>query len=210
MRVVILTNGEYGDYSFCRELGKYEYLICADNGMNHADKIGVSPDLLVGDFDSASKEDILKFENKGVKVIRFPSEKDFTDTEIAVQIALEIGASQIDIYGGIGSRLDHTLGNVHLLYGLLLKGVKAKLLNPNNEVTITDSSLDIKGEKGQLISLIPFFKDAQGVTTEGLAYSLNDADVPMGTALGISNYMLSDFAKVSIKKGILIIIKARD
>ena len=210
MRVIILTNGEYGDYSFCKYIGDYDYVICADNGMRHANKIGVTPNLLVGDFDSASKKELNDFENRGIKVMKFPPEKDMTDTEIAVEQAIKMGAMRIDIYGGIGSRLDHTLGYVHLLYALLKRGIKGRLLNPNNEVNITDSSISIDGKAGELISLIPFFGDAEGVSTVGLAYSLDYGVLKMGKALGVSNYMLGENAKVSIQKGVLLVIKAED
>lgn len=210
MRVIILTNGEYGDYSFCKDIGAYEYVICADYGMHHATKLGIEPDIIVGDFDSISKEELLSFTNRGIKIIKFPPEKDMTDTEIAVQKAIELGANKIDIYGGIGSRLDHTLGNVQLLYGLLIKGIEARLLNPNNEVSITNSTICIDGEKGQLISLIPLFDNVEGVTTIGLAYSLDNDVLPIGRALGVSNFMLSSNAEVSVKKGTLLVIKARD
>ncbi len=210
MRVIILTNGEYGNYSFCKHIGKYDYVICADNGMYHANRLGIVPNLLVGDFDSASKEDIIDFKDKGIEVIKFSPEKDMTDTEIAVEKAAQMGATDIDIYGGVGSRLDHTLGNVHLLYGLLIKGIKGRLLNPNNEVNITDSSIHIEGKEGDLISLIPFFEKVEGVTTKGLAYVLDNNILPMGKSLGVSNYMTAINATVSIKKGILLVIKARD
>lgn len=210
MRVLILTNGEYGDYSFCHQNQSYDYVICADRGICHARKLGITPDLIVGDFDSGSEEDLAYFENQGIAISRFKPEKDETDTEIAVQKAIEIGAREIDIYGGLGSRLDHSLANVHLLYQLLMVGIKGRLLNPNNQVSLGMNRCSITGKKGDLVSLIPFAGNVEGVTTTGLAYPLQNAAIPIGTSLGVSNYLLGEVAEVVIQKGILIVIKAND
>lgn len=210
MKVLILTNGEYGDYSFCQEESHYDRVICADRGICHARALGITPDLIVGDFDSGSEEDLTYFESQGIRVLRFKPEKDETDTEIAVQQAIEMGAKEVDIYGGLGSRLDHSLANIHLLYPLLKRGISGRLLNPNNSVSLAMHQCIIKGEKGDLVSLIPFAGDVEGVTTTGLAYALHNATIPIGTSLGISNYLLGQVAEVTIKKGVLIVIKAND
>lgn len=210
MKVLILTNGEYGDYSFCNPDEHYDYIICADRGICHARKLGVTPHLIVGDFDSGSQEDLVYFQNQGIEINRFKPEKDETDTEIAVQKAIEIGASEVDIYGGLGSRLDHSLANVHLLYKLLKVGINGRLLHPNNEVSLAMNRYNIIGEKGDLVSLLPFAGNVEGVTTKGLAYPLENALIPIGTSLGISNYLLGEVAEVIIQKGILIVIKAND
>lgn len=210
MKVLILTNGEYGDYSFCNQDKQYDYVICADRGICHARRLGIMPDLIVGDFDSGSEEDLVYFQNQGVIINRFPSEKDETDTEIAIQRAIEMQPEEVDIYGGLGSRLDHSLGNVHLLYQLLMVGIKGRLLNPNNSVSLAMNSYKITGKKGDLVSLIPFAGNVEGVTTKGLAYPLEDVTISIGTSLGISNYLLEEVAEVVIRKGILIVIRARD
>lgn len=210
MKVLILTNGEYGDYSFCNQDRHYDQVICADRGICHARRLGITPHLIVGDFDSGSEEDLAYFENKGVSIIRFKPEKDETDTEIAVQKAIEMGAQEVDIYGGLGSRLDHSLANIHLLYQLLKKRINGRLLNPNNIVSLAMDRFEITGKKGDLVSLIPFAGDVEGVTTKGLAYPLDNAVISIGTSLGISNYLLDEVAEVVMKKGILIVIKAND
>lgn len=210
MKVLILTNGEYGDYSFCNQNQHYDYIICADRGICHARNLGITPDLIVGDFDSGSEEDLAYFQNQGIAISRFQPEKDETDTEIALQKAIEMGAREVDIYGGLGSRLDHSLGNVHLLYQLLMLGIRGRLLNPNNNVSLEMDRCKITGKKGDLVSLIPFAGNVEGVTTKGLAYPLENAVIPIGTSLGISNYLLDEVAEVVIQKGILIVIKAHD
>lgn len=210
MKVLILTNGEYGDYSFCHQDKQYDYVICADRGICHARRLGITPDLIVGDFDSGSEEDLVYFQNQGVSIHRFPSEKDETDTEIAIQKAIEMQPEEVDIYGGLGSRLDHSLGNVHLLYQLLRAGIKGCLLNPNNSVSLAMNRYKIVGKKGDIVSLLPFAGNVEGITTKGLAYPLHKATISIGTSLGISNYLLEEVADIVIEKGILIVIRARD
>ena len=210
MKVLILTNGEYGNYGFCTNLEQYDYIICADHGMCHAKHLGIKPHLIVGDFDSSTVEELAYFEALGVEILRFNPEKDDTDTEIAIQKAAQLGAKEVTIYGGLGSRLDHSLANVHLVYQLLKRGIKGYLINPNNKVSVIDEKCVITGNVGDLVSLIPFSGDVEGVTTKGLAFSLNEATIPMGTSLGVSNYLIEKKAEITIKKGILIIIEAND
>ena len=157
--------------------------------MHHARHLGLKVDLIVGDFDSGIEEDLAYFEGQSVKIERFKVEKDETDTEIAVLRAIEKGATEIDIFGGLGSRLDHTLANVQLLYKLLAHGCKGRLMNPNNTVYLVKDEIYISGQCGDLVSLIPFAGTVKGVTTQHLAYALHDSEIPLGCSLGISNYL---------------------
>lgn len=213
MNILILTNGEYGDYTFCKEDSQrsdYDFVICADRGMQHARALAILPDLIVGDFDSGSDEDLEYFKEKQVKIQRFRPEKDATDTEIAIQRAIERGAKSVTVYGGLGSRLDHSLANVHLLFTLLMHGIKGRLMNPNNTVYLVNDQIQLDGKEGDLVSLIPFNGNTLGVTTKGLGYPLNEAELKMGSSLGVSNYMTQNKAEVKVKEGVLIIIKACD
>lgn len=210
MNILILTNGEYGDYTFCNQEQKFDYIICADRGLYHAKVLGLTPDLIVGDFDSTDDQDLVYFKEKGVEIETFDTHKDETDTEIAVLRAIQKGATKVSIYGGLGSRLDHSLANVHLLYKLLRKGIEGKLVNPNHIVCLAEKYQLIQGRKGDLVSLIPFAGKVTGVTTESLAYPLKNAEINIGTSLGISNVLESDTAEVWIDEGILMVIMARD
>lgn len=214
MNVLILTNGEYGNYEFCKkdqqEGWTYDYVICADRGMQHAKKLGITPNLIVGDFDSGSQEDLAYYKARQIRIETFNPEKDETDTEIAIKRGVAKGATSITIYGGIGSRLDHSLANVHLLLPLLEEGIKARLMNPNNTVYLVNDMIHLKGHKGELVSLIPFAGPVHGVTTSHLAYALNQATLKMGSSLGVSNYMISEEAEISVASGILIVIRSCD
>ena len=174
MNVLILTNGEFGDYKFCKRDGiekkPYDFVICADRGMAHATRLGIEPDLIVGDFDSGSSEDLAYYKAKNIPIEIFNPVKDETDTELAIKRAVEKGATSITVYGGIGSRLDHSLANVHLLYPLLELGIKGRLMNPNNTVYLVNKQIVLEGEEGDLVSLIPFAGNVKGVATQNLGY----------------------------------------
>lgn len=210
MRVLILTNGDYGDYWFCRQIEAYDVIICADNGMKHARHLGILPNLIVGDFDSSVQEDLEYFKERQVPVQAFSSVKDETDTEIALDTAIKMGADSVDIFGGAGTRLDHTLANVHLLYKALMQGVSAKLINAYNTVCLIDKKIELYGNKGDIISLLPFSSSVSGINTENLGYPIKNGSFVMGKPYGVSNYMLSDTASVTIQEGLLLVIKARD
>lgn len=209
-KVLILVNGEYGDYHFCKSLEAYDMIICADNGMHHARHLKLVPDLIVGDFDSSTGEDLAFFRAMGVKVETFNPHKDATDTELAVDRAIEAGATEIMIWGGVGTRLDHSLGNVQILYKLLKQNIKGTLLNPYNTVCLAEKHITLQGKIGQTVSLLPFAGEVKGITTRFLEYPLENANLSLGNSLGISNVMQQASAEIQIKDGILLVIKAND
>ncbi|MGL6174528.1 MAG: thiamine diphosphokinase [Cellulosilyticaceae bacterium] len=210
MKILVLTNGEYGDYSFCKSLEGYDYVICADNGMKHARYLGVTPDYILGDFDSSSREDLKYFQEQQIEIYKVPTIKDETDTELAIDYAAQLGAKRIDVFGGLGSRIDHSLGNIHLLYKGLKQGIEVHLINPNNDVTLIDKEIELVGEEGQLISLLPLTEKVMGVTTWGLAYALEKGVFELGKPYGVSNYMIDRKAGVRIDSGALLVIKSQD
>ena len=210
MACLIFTNGDYGDYGFCKDIRGYEDIICADNGMKHARYLKIMPQLIVGDFDSSQESDLTYFESQKVPILRFLPAKDETDTEIAIDQAIERGADRIDIYGGAGTRLDHTLANVHLLYKGLKQKVKIRLINAYNEVNLIDSFIEIEGQPGDIISLLPFSQEVSGIYTQNLGYALTNGTLSWEKPCGVSNYMLKTKASVKIEKGLLLVIKGRD
>lgn len=210
MRVLILTNGAYGEYDFCKGPLTYDYVICADNGIKHARKLGVCPDLILGDFDSCDQEDLAYFEAQNVKVQRVPTMKDETDTELAIDTALIKGATEIDVFGGVGSRMDHSLGNIHLLKKTLDKGVKMWLYSSHNQITLMDHEIVLEGRAGQTISLLPLTMEVTGICTEGLLYEVQDGIFTLGRPIGVSNQMIGKEARIAVESGLLLVMKAYD
>lgn len=210
MKILILTNGEYGDYSFCKAIDTFDVIICADNGIKHARHLNITPDYIIGDFDSGTSEDLEYFNKQGIRIEKVPTMKDETDTELAIDKAISLGGTSIHVFGGLGSRIDHSLGNIHLLYKALKQGVNTYLVNPNNRVTLIKDTISLEGEEGQLVSLIPFSEKVTGVTTSGLAYSLEEGVFEAGKPYGVSNYMTQNTMTVTIKTGLLLVIQSRD
>ena len=208
MKAVIFAGGEIANYN---KLKKYivesSLVICADSGVEHAFNMGIVPDLLVGDMDSIRPATLKRVLELGIERHTFPPEKDFTDTELALDIAIEKGAREAILLGGLGDRPDHSLANIFLMVGFLKRGLKLKLVGENWEMFLIESVAEIRGKKGDILSLIPVSPEVIGVETEGLYYPLKGETLFMGLARGISNEFLGKTAKVAVKEGLLLAVK---
>ena len=204
VRVVIISGGRIADYEYiCSFVHEGDVIICADSGYDHAVKMGFAPHVVVGDFDSIGEIP------QGVEKVCYPAEKDMTDTEIAIEYAVNKGFDDFLILGATGARLDHGLANILMLKALIDAGKRAVIVDEHNKIMMTSSSLSIKEPKGSIVSLIPI-ENCTGVTTQGLKYSLTDAKLIIGKSVGVSNVMVANEACVSIKSGLLVVIVARD
>lgn len=206
-RVLIVGGGTLDLEQLSRELADgSDLVIAADAGGKHLFDIGHLPQVLIGDFDSLSAALVRKIKDAGVEIITYPAAKDQTDMELAIDLAVGRGASIIRILGGTGGRLDHTLGNIGLLLKAYQRGVAAYLVDPRQEVTLTGSRIELRGQPGQGVSLIPLTLKASGITTAGLMFPLANADLYFANTLGIHNEFIQDTATISLKEGILLII----
>ena len=204
MRAVIISGGAIIDYEYIKtQINIHDTIICADCGYNHAVKMGLSPSIVVGDFDS------IGLIPNDVPCLRYPSSKDLTDTEIAIEYARSKGFKNFLLIASIGSRVDHSLTNILLLKQFLERNETAVIVNENNKVMITDSQLCIQEPPGTIISLVPI-SDCKGVTTENLEYPLRDSEMYMGKGLGVSNIMSEDNATVFVREGLLLVVIAKD
>lgn len=211
MKAVVVSHGEIKDIDFaCSVMKDCDLLVCADGGGEYAVRCGIMPDCLIGDLDSINSESLAAIQNRGCSIIRYPREKDFTDTQLAINYALEHGASEIVILAGTGDRLDHTLANIFLLVKLAKSGIKACLINEKNTVYCISSDIKLAGKAGELLSLIPAGGDVRGIYTRGLKYKLSGSNMSMGDPLGISNVYTENEAYIKIESGYLLVIKSRD
>jgi thiamine pyrophosphokinase len=211
MTGVILCGGRIADYRFMRKyLDGADLVISADSGARHCKGFDVVPDLLVGDFDSVSDADYKGLVSAGVEIARFPVEKDMTDSELAIDIALEKGCSRVIMLGALGTRLDHSVSNLFLLKKLLDRGAEGILADENNEARLIDSSIVLDREKDAFLTLLPIAGPARGVTTQGLYYPLENATLEVGSSWGVSNKFSSEKAVVTVRQGALLVILSRD
>ncbi len=210
MKTIIIGNGEINNYDIIREYFDQAYIIACDGGVKHCRAMMIMPNIMVGDFDSANKEDAEFFENLGVLKEKFPVRKNETDMEIAINMAIDKNSTEIYIVGGLGRRFDHSLANVHILLRPVRLGIRTCLLDEYNIITLVEDSIDIVGEKGQTVSLIPLTTEVKGINTKNLDYALTNATMEIGHSLGVSNVMTDDVATISVGEGVLILIMSRD
>lgn len=208
MKGLVITHGVINDIEFYKDI-KYDICICADGGIEYAHKLNIRPDIIVGDFDSCDTELLNIYIDKGVKVEKYPAEKDFTDTQLAVNMAVEMGCDEIVIIGGIGHRMDHTIANIHILAELSRRNIRGRIIDEHNVIFIIKGEETIEGKPGDIISLIPFGGNARGLKSEGLYYQLPDfMDIYM--PCGVSNVFTEDKAWIKVGEGMLLAIMARD
>lgn len=211
MTGVIVCGGKIENYNYMQKYFKgAQIIISADSGARHCKAFQVTPDLLVGDFDSVLGADYADLAAAGVEIVRFPVEKDMTDSELAIEIALEKGCSRIILLGALGTRLDHSVSNLFLLKKLLDLDVDGIIADEHNEVKLINSSIALTREEGTFITLLPLAGSAKGVTTKGLYYPLENATLEVGSSWGVSNRFSEDIAQVTVEEGYLLVIKARD
>ncbi len=213
-RILILTGGHI-DFDFLAkwmQIEQYGMIIAADNGMTAADQLSIKLDYIVGDFDSVPQEVFQKYQELSVPIKTFPTEKDKTDTEIAIELALMHTPTHIDIIGATGSRLDHTFANIHLLMLPMQVGVFASILDANNKIYLKQESFTIekKLQYGSHVSFLPFTEKVIGLTLTGCKYPLNNHTLLSGSSLGVSNVIKDDLAGVEFKEGILLVMETKD
>lgn len=193
-------------------------VVAADGGFRRALALGLQPDLVVGDGDSLGANELDRLAEAGMPIERSPTTKDESDAELAVLAALHRGAEAITILGALGGpRLDHALANIGLLALPQLAGVSATLLDASVRVRLLcapgpagePARLDLAGEPGDVVSLIPQGPGVRGVTTTGLRYPLRDEPLPEGPARGLSNVRIAPEASVVLRSGHLLIVELR-
>ena len=215
MKVLIITGGSL-DFSFAKDYLKenaFDLSIAADSGMSFFYETGERPDYIVGDFDSADKK-ILDYFRKQEDIIfrEFCPEKDETDTELALTMALELGADEVCVLGATGSRLDHVIGNIFLLCKPLKQGIPCTLVDRHNRIRLVNHALRLEKKKqfGKYVSVLPLTQQAGGVNLHGFKYPLNNATLTNNNSLGVSNEVTDEIAEIEIGTGIVIVIESRD
>jgi thiamine pyrophosphokinase len=207
MRAVVIANGRKELSPLLRQVVRAaDLLVCADGGTRLARAIGRPPHAVVGDLDSGDARSLAWARQRGAAIVRHPPEKDKTDTELAIDYALDAGAGDVDLVAALGRRMDHTLANVALLMRVQRRGGRGRILDGRTELFLASAQTLLHGQVGDLVSLIPLTEDAHGVRTQGLAYPLNGATLHADTTRGISNVMTSLPVSVGVERGWLLIV----
>lgn len=211
--VIIITGGTVGEKTFQTILKMYPdaFRIGVDHGLDVMDANGIIPDIAIGDFDSACPNTKEKYQKLHNTILLNPM-KDFTDTHVAVQYAMDHGAKHIVMLGATGTRLDHVQGNFALLKLCRMQGVDAVIYDGNNKIRMIDSTLTLikSRQYGKYVSLIPYSDIVTGVTLTGFVYNLQEATMIKEETRGISNEIREEECHITIKTGYLMIMETKD
>ena len=209
MHVWIITGGAVHPDHIPERPTKDDLVIAADSGLENARTLGIKVSTVVGDYDSLGHAPDV---DAGVEVVTVPTEKDVTDTQLAVEYALQKGAREITILGGLGGRLDHTLANISILEDLLTKGVRATIADGQNRVRLlhNDSTI-LPRSPYKYLSLLSLDPISKGVEIEGVKYPLKKARLHRTLGgFGVSNEITGNCCLVAVRKGTLLLVESRD
>jgi thiamine pyrophosphokinase len=204
MRSIVLANGEYGDLGFYREvLQGFDKIICADGGANYAYQLGVIPECIIGDMDSISEEVRNFYQARQVEFKKYPKRKDFTDIQLALSMAENMGAEEIILLGTQGKRFDHSLSNLYCGIEYVKRGIGIIHYGPECSIYLTCGSLVINGKVGELVSVLPLGGGAAGVYLKGFEYPLENVVLDCDNPYAVSNVLAEETALVQLETGVL-------
>lgn len=206
-RCVIVAAGQILDYERAKSfLQPGGFFIFCDDGLRHAESLGVTPSVIVGDFDSCNTELLTKWSNR-CEIIRLPREKDDTDTLFAVKLAVERGYSDFILLGAMGGRFDHALGNVSILLYLKGLGKKAILVDDYSIMKVVGREPLYIEDNCSYFSVLTVAGDVSGVNIKNAKYPLENAKLAADFQLGISNEVLpGKTVEVSVEKGQVLVV----
>jgi len=207
VRAVIVANGAYEHPDRLLALiDSADWVIAADGGANWLAAHDRLPHVLIGDLDSVHPDVLRALALGDCRLVRYPPQKDETDTELALHEALSLGAQRITLVGAWGGRMDHALANVLLLALPELAALHVVLFDGRSYAYLLRAELTLQGEVGDLLSLLPIGGEARGIVTEGLAYPLRDETLALGPARGVSNVFSAEAVRVTLRAGLLLAV----
>lgn len=214
-KAVIFAGGNI-NRCFANEImqnNSFDLIIAADAGLDTVHDLNIFPDYIVGDFDSVSRHSLISFyEENGSMVLRFPEDKDFTDTQLACETAVERGFSNLVILGATGSRIDHMLCNFNLIAQLKTKGTEAFIVDENNKVYVLSNGEHIIEKNnvfGEYISFIPI-DDVNGFSLDGFLYNLKNVCLKRDTTITVSNKLLKKKATIFMENGRVLVVESKN
>lgn len=201
--ILIFTGGDFPDPEVVEELPSADLVVAADSGYDVALHLGFTVDLLVGDMDSISATPI----PDGVKVHRHPRDKDQTDLDLAIELALQEDPERVVVVGGSGGRLDHEIATTGLLCSERWESImEIDWISSRGRAHVLRRRRVLHGDVGATVSLIPVGGAVTGVTTNGLQWDLAGALLDGGTTWGVSNLMRRPVADIAIDSGCLLVV----
>lgn len=212
-RFVVLAGGDplppALDTDIAAAIDGAEFCVAADGGIRHAHRVDRDPDVLVGDLDSVTPEDLARVDTSRTVVRLHPVDKDATDLELALDLVIErtaVTADRVDVLvvGGHGGRTDHLLANILLLAAERYADLRLTAWWGAEVLHVVRDRARLAGRDGSTVSLLAVNGPAHGVTTDGLHFPLSDATLAPGSSLGVSNRLVTSPATVSVRQGVVI------
>lgn len=229
---ILIVAGGYLDCEWAEQWLKkmdISYCIAADRGLMYVDKLGIKVHCILGDYDSVDKKALDKYKNKdshdsqqdslskNMNILTFPTEKDYTDTHLAIKKAIHVikerkeGFFEIYILGAIGTRLDHTMTNIYCMNEAYEAGIDCYMVDKYNKIYICDKERQIlkKEQHGSFVSIVPV-TEAVILTLKGMKYNLNHFYLKQGVSICQSNEIAKEAAQIIVEKGKIIVYETRD
>lgn len=210
-KALVFSGGSISDYEKIIPCTKGDfYIICADSGVFHCLNLGLTPDLVVGDFDSSSYAELSNMDTlKTAEFIRLNPVKDDTDTQYALDCAVERGFKDILLIGAVGTRVDHSLANIFLLEKYSKIGVRVTILTENSLIRfLKNDTIHISRSKRKYVSLIPL--STVTASNEGFEYPLNREVLHRDSSRGISNVLINETGSITLESGCALICESED
>ncbi len=213
---LIISNGVISDFQKIKNNLKAHYgldkdtlVITADGAVSLCRDMDICPDIIIGDMDSAEKNDIEHFThlNKKIEILEFPKNKDESDTQLAIDYAVKKDCRQIIIIGALGNRIDHTLANIFNMFSENYNGIDLKIIDESFEISVLRKSAGIYGSAGKKISIFSMTPYTFFINTEGLKYKLKNEKLLFSPIRGLSNTFTGNIAEIDFSEGILLIVK---
>lgn len=183
-----------------------DFIICADSGAENAHNCSITPDEIVGDFDSVNHEILNIFKQQGVPIKEYPGAKDLTDTQLAAEICAKKGCSEVIITGATGDRTDHMLSNIMLLLWFRQNNIRAQIINETERIFLCEKHMEVMAPAETVVSLVPLTEKVIGVTLHGMQYPLNKAVLDMGRPISISNVLLGEKGSIDFESGEMLVV----
>ncbi len=210
MKALVICNGKLKKpNTLKKQLESYQEIIAVDGGIRHARALALVPDVVIGDFDSVSDEDLVFIKTEKIKMIKYPSVKDASDTELALDYCLEKGYDEVTIIAFSGSRLDHTMANL-TMFSIKSSKLRIVLLDHMNKAFFIHGDYANHAPEHSYISIIPMTPTIVIRSTSGLHYPVTDKEIPFGSTLCISNYPLQGDFGISLSSGTAMLILAQE
>ncbi|ADL12703.1 thiamine diphosphokinase [Acetohalobium arabaticum] len=207
-RVILFANGElkgrdkfYQDY-----INNDDFIVCADGGTEYTYRLGIEPNLILGDLDSISSQILKYYRNQNVEWQQYPARKNKTDTQLVIEELIKKGYKKIIIFAALGGRFDHSLGNLYLLEGLHQSDITIKLVSSEEIIEVIKDNKIIKNKINRTISLLPLTKKVTNIHLSGFEYELDGTTFYRGNTLGLSNIIRDKKASIKFDTGTLLII----